>query len=88
MLSSGTKQSFIAIMDSRHIYHAVSPQEVIDFFFFLALCPVMRVLIREGQQQFIKELMLKSSCLREDEFGRGVSPGLPTDREVGTGTGI
>lgn len=37
VLSSGTKQSFIAIMDSRHIYHAVSPQEVIDFFFF-SLC--------------------------------------------------
>lgn len=34
MLSSGTEQSFIAIMDSRHIYHTVSPQEVIDFFFF------------------------------------------------------
>lgn len=27
-------------------------------------------------------------CLREDEFGRGLSPGLPTDREVGIGTGV
>ena len=33
VLSSGTEQSFIAIMDSRPIYHTVCPQEVIDFFF-------------------------------------------------------
>lgn len=32
--------------------------------------------------------MLNSSCLREDEFGRGLSSGLATDREVGTGTGV
>lgn len=48
----------------------------------------MKVLIREGQQQFIKELMLKSSCLGEDEFGREVSPVLPADREVCTGMGM
>lgn len=47
VLSSGTEQSFIGIIDSRHIYHAVSTQEVIDF--FPVLCPVMKVLIREGQ---------------------------------------
>lgn len=38
VLSSGTDQSFIAIMDSRHIYHTVSPQEVIDFFFLSPFC--------------------------------------------------
>lgn len=42
----------------------------------------MKVLIREGQQQFIKELLLKSSCLGEDELGRGVSAVLPADTEV------
>lgn len=46
VLSSGTEQSFIAVMDSGHIYHAVSPQEVIDFPIF---CLVMKVLIREDQ---------------------------------------
>lgn len=34
VLSSRTKQSFTAIMDSRHICHVVSPWEVIDFLFF------------------------------------------------------
>lgn len=46
VLSSGTEQSFIAVMDSGHTYHAVSPQGVIDFPIF---CLVMKVLIREDQ---------------------------------------
>lgn len=56
VLSSRTKQSSTAIMDSRHICHVVSPWEVIDFLFFFppVLSPVMKVLIREGQQQFIR----------------------------------
>lgn len=48
----------------------------------------MKVLIREGQQQFIKELLLKSSCPGEDEFGRGMSPVLPADRVVCIGMGV
>lgn len=48
----------------------------------------MKVLIREGQQQFIKELMLKSSYLGEHEFGREVSPVLPAHREVCIGMAV
>lgn len=35
VLSSGTKQSFVAVMESGHICHAVPPQEAIDFPIFV-----------------------------------------------------
>lgn len=82
MLSSGTEQSFIAVIDSRHIYHAISSQEVIAFFFSPRFVPS-----NESIDQGGSAAVYKITDISVFLPWRGVSPVLPADREVCIGWG-